>query len=654
MCGITGFVNFSGHDPVAARERARRMAATLRHRGPDAEGSFADDWAAFGHRRLSIIDLAAGAQPMATEDRRLWIVFNGEIYNFLELRRELEAHGARFRTRCDTEVILLGYLHWGEAVAERLNGMFAYAIWDTAQRRLSLARDRVGKKPLYYRWHDGVFSFASELKALLAGGFVPREIDPEALDCYLSFGYVPSPRTIFAGARKLPAASCLSVTEAGPRRRRYWSLSFAAPRERPPAEAAEELEELLDDAVRCRLMSEVPLGAFLSGGLDSPLVVSSMARVLERPPLTHTIGFADPRLDELGPARAVAASLGTDHREFTVEIDAAEAIPRIAWHFDEPLADASAVPTWHVCQMARERVTVALSGDGGDEGFGGYTFRYLPHRMESRLRKWLPSWLRGPLFGGLGAVWPASARLPGFLRWRTILENLAVGDAEAFCRDLAWLRPERRRRLYRPEYLEALRGFTPFETVMPLYRESDAADPLGRSQATDIRFYMSEDVLVKVDRLSMAHSLEVRCPLLDHRVLEFAATLPAASRMRGRRGKLPLRRLARKRLPQEVLAQPKRGFSPPTAEWLRRELCGPMDHLVRSGESLVHDYLDTGELVKLWREHRSKARDHSVVLWAILMLQQWESLFWRGDDLDPRPASGGEPTAGPPVAEAAG
>jgi asparagine synthase (glutamine-hydrolysing) len=627
MCGIAGFVSFEGHRRDAAAARVKRMADALVHRGPDEEGFFVDDRAAFGHRRLAIIDLSSGQQPMSALDGQIQIVFNGEIYNFPEVRAELESRGHRFRTSCDTEVILEAYVEWGERCVEKLYGMFAFAIWDARDRRLVLARDRVGKKPLYYWCNGSVVAFASELKALCAGGLCPSVIDSESLDCYLTFGYIPAPRTLFAGVRKLRAAHSLVVLAGAQTERRYWELSFADPFRGTLDAATDEFESLLDEAVKCRLMSEVPLGAFLSGGLDSSLVVSSMARLMSRPVLTNSIGFDERDFSELPIAGEIARHLGTDHREFVVTAKAADVIERIAWHFDEPLADSSAVPTWYVCEMARRSVTVALSGDGGDEAFGGYTFRYAPHRVEAGIRRILPAALRGALFGSIGALWPASAALPKPLRLKTIFENLAVGDAEAFYRDLIWLRGDTRAVLYSQAFLEKLNGFTPMETVAPYYLHNDAADALGRSQFTDIHFYMTDDVLVKVDRMSMAHSLEVRAPLMDHRILEFAARLPSALKMNAGQGKLPLRRLAARRLPESVRRLPKRGFSIPAARWLRGEL-KPMAHSVLfDRDGLIARTLVPTQLERLWREHQSGSRDHHVLLWGLMMLGLWDRNF---------------------------
>jgi asparagine synthase (glutamine-hydrolysing) len=628
MCGITGFVNFGGHNRDDAASRVKQMADTLSHRGPDEEGYFVDDCAALGHRRLSIIDLSSGQQPMGAAGGRVQLVFNGEIYNFLDIRVELESKGHRFKTRSDTEVLLEAYLEWGEGCAERLNGMFAFAIWDARTKKLLIGRDRVGKKPIYYYYDNRqTFAFASELKALRAGNLCPDRLDPEALDCYFSFGYIPTPRTIYTEVRKLDAAHTLLVSEKGIMKRRYWQLSFAEPVDRRLDDAVEEFESLLDEAVKCRLMSEVPLGVFLSGGIDSPLVVSSMARIMDKTVVTNSIGFDDKAFSELPIAQDVARHLGTEHHEFIVKPQIAEILPKIVWHFDEPFADSSAVPTWYVCKMAKQNVTVALSGDGGDESFGGYSFRYIPHMLESKIRGALPAPLRKTFFGTLGKRWPGSALLPKPLRLKTIFENLAVTDAEAFYRDLVWLRSDIRESLYSKDFLSQLNGFTPMEAVGPLYLHSDAGDPLGRSQFTDIQFYMTDDVLAKVDRMSMAHSLEVRSPLLDHRLIEFAARLPAHLKSNLRAGKVLLRRLASRRLPSGIHKKPKRGFSIPCGKWLREELRSPAESMLFDGNSLLSVLLRKKAVTKLWEEHQSRSRDHSVLLWGFLMLSLWEQTF---------------------------
>jgi asparagine synthase (glutamine-hydrolysing) len=625
MCGIAGFVDFEGHGRDDAMRQVRSMTDVIRHRGPDADGFFVDGTVALGHRRLSIIDLAGGHQPMGAADGRVQIAFNGEIYNFRELRRELEQRGHAFSTSSDTEVILQAYLAWGERCLERMDGMFAFALWDARHRRLLLARDRVGEKPLYWVRRGPRVAFASELKALRVAGLCPDELDPEALDAYFTLGYVPSPNTIYRGVAKLRPAHAMWIGSDGVREWRYWSLEFSRVRRISVDEAAEELGALIDTSVRQRMVSEVPLGAFLSGGLDSSLVVESMSRQSGQPVITNTIGFGDPDVNETGVAAITAAGLGTDHHAEQVTPRALDVLPRIAWHFDEPLADSSAIPTWYVCEMARRQVTVALSGDGGDEAFGGYTFRYLPHAHEARIRAAVPLPIRTVAFGLAARIWPASRKLPRPLRLKTILGNLAVSDAEAFYRDLAWLRDETRRSVYAPHFMDRLRGYTAREAVIPLYKSSDAPDAVGRAQHTDVQLYMTDDVLAKVDRISMAHSLEVRCPLLDPAILQFGASLPAEVRMRGGKGKLPMRRLAERRLPREVVDMPKRGFAIPAARWLREELRPMVETLVLGHGSPVHQWLDPGALRTIWGEHLSGNRDHSVFLWGAMMLALWYS-----------------------------
>lgn len=623
MCGIAGFVNFSGHDPETALVIARRMTDVLIHRGPDADGFFADDFAALGHRRLAIIDIDTGQQPMADLGGQVQIAFNGEIYNFQELKIQLEAAGHHFRTKSDTEVILKAYIEWGAQCVERLNGMFAFAIWDARHKRLILARDRVGKKPLFYQQFGDTVVFASELKALTAHGRHSTDVDPESLECYLTMGYIPAPRTIYSGINKLLAAHILVIEESGNTEHQYWDLHFSNPRDINLDQAVEEFEDLLDEAVACRLISEVPLGAFLSGGLDSSLVVSSMAKMQDSPVVTHTIGFEDTEFTEVGAARAISSHLGTDHHELIARPNAADILEKIAWHFDEPFADSSAVPTWYVCEMTRRSVTVALSGDGGDESFGGYTFRYLTHILESRVRHVLPAAVRSLLFGPLGSIWPGSARLPKALRLKSIFENLAVGDAEAYYRDLIWLRSDIRDRVYRQDFIDSLKGFTSFDSVNDFYSNCDANDAMGKSQYADVFGYMTNDVLVKVDRMSMAHSLEVRSPLLDHRIMEFAATLPTNLKIKSRKGKLPLRSLAARRLPRAIHTMPKQGFSVPAASWLRGELRPMAEELVFDSNSIAAEILQTMELRRLWNQHLSSHRDHSVFFWGLMMLGLW-------------------------------
>ena len=630
MCGIAGFVNLKGHNPEEEKHRLCQMAHLLAHRGPDEEGFFVDSKIAFGHRRLAIIDLSSGKQPMVDDEAGLIIVFNGEIYNFLELRRELESLGEKFLTNSDTEVILKAYRVWGLRCLERLFGMFAFAIWDFSKQQLFLARDRLGKKPLYYWYQNHFLAFASELKSLLTLG-APKEISPEALDCYFSFGYVPSPQSIFKSIKKLPPANYLLFGEKGVTIKRYWNLAFE-PQEYHLDKALEEFFALFEQAVKIRLISEVPLGAFLSGGIDSPLVVAQMQKILSQPVLTNSIGFDDQSHNELPLARKIADYLGTDHHEFVVTPRIREILPKVSWYLDEPLADSSVIPTYYVCKMARQNVTVSLSGDGGDESFAGYTFRYLPHLWECLLRKKIPIEIRTILFGLLGQFYPRSSNLPKFLRLKTIFQNLAVSDAKAFYRDLVWLPPEIRDSLYTDSFLKGLCGFTPYEFIHPLYKEVEHLDPVSRCQYIDLHFYLPENVLVKVDRMSMAVSLEVRSPLLDHRLVEFAAKLPLNLKVSAKQGKILLREAIKHYLPPEFITKIKQGFSVPEADWLRGGLRPFVERLLQKNDSILWVYLNRPLCQKLWERHLSAREDHGVFFWGLMMFSFWEEHYLQGGE----------------------
>lgn len=626
MCGIAGFINFSGHHLQSAQAKIEKMTRVLAHRGPDEEGFYVDEYAALGHRRLSIIDRASGRQPMSNANKRLTIVFNGEIYNFLELRDELQSFGYNFKTKSDTEVILAAYNKWGPKCCEKLWGMFAFAIWDKEKKSLFLARDRVGKKPLYYSFIKDGIAFSSEIKGVIAGDFCEKAIDPSALDCYLYFGYIPSPLSIFKGVRKVNPGHYLICTSNNYKSTKYWDISFECQKQYSFESAFEEFHHIFSDSVKRRLISEVPLGAFLSGGIDSTLVVSFMAELMGEQVKTNSIGFGEMD-DELPVARMVAKHIGAEHREFYVTPKTIDVLEKIAWHFDEPFADSSALPTWYVCQMTKENVTVALSGDGGDESFGGYSFRYIPHLIESKLRKFIPQIIRLPFFGILASIYPKSPRLPKPLRLKTIFSNLAKSDALAFCMDLVWLENRFRNKLYNQDFLKKLKGFHPFETVLPFYKKAPANDALSRAQYTDIHFYMTDDVLVKVDRMSMAHALEVRSPFLDHRLLQFAATLPTKLKIKGKAGKVLLRGISKRRLPKAVADMPKKGFSIPAAKWLRKDLKDFAKEMIFKKDSIISSFLNESMVKNLWYQHQKGKQDHNVLLWAIMMLGLWEEKF---------------------------
>jgi asparagine synthase (glutamine-hydrolysing) len=626
MCGIAGLFlyrdgAFAGRE---ARGRLAQMVAPLRHRGPDDVGVSVSGPLGLGHARLSILDLAGGHQPIWNEDRTAAVVCNGEIYNHRELRRELEAKGHRFATRSDTEVIVHLWEELGPACVERLAGMFALGVADFRQRRLLIARDRAGKKPLYLSDANGTIAFASELKSLLAGGFVAPEVDPEALDLYLAWGYVPTPWTIFKGARKLPAGHLAVVDSNGMRIERYWDMEFGEVAEGASAdELTDELEHLLGEAVHDRLESDVPLGAFLSGGIDSGTIVSFMRDGLSAPVRTHTVGFADRATDERTDAAAVARALGTDHVETEVRPCLEDVLPRIAWHLDEPFADPSTVPTWYVSRETRRRVTVALSGDGGDELFAGYGTRYGTHLLEEKIRRGLPAPLRGALMSPLARIWPRSPRLPRPLRLGSIFANLAVSGDRAFYQDRRHLPLWLSGRLLGDELRQRRKQFDPFVALEPHLARAPQHDPLARALYLDFKTWLCDDGLVKVDRMSMAHALEVRCPLLDHRVIALAARVPSSLKLRGGVTKILLRRVAERRLPKEILARPKRGFAPPVSRWLREDLRDLSRDLLLAPDAMARDLFDIGEVSRLLEDHRTQRLDAGWALWTLLMLEVW-------------------------------
>lgn len=627
MCGIAGVLDTRGRpaDPAVLR----RMCDRLSHRGPDAEGFHARGPVGLGHRRLSIIDLAGGAQPLANEDGSVWVTFNGEVYNFGELRGPLEAAGHRFATHSDTEVIVHAYEEYGERCVDHFRGMFAFAVWDARRRRLFLARDRLGKKPLFYTVADGQFVFASELQGLLAHPAVRREVDPTAVDDYLTYGYVPAPKSAFRGVFKLPPAHTLTLDlSAGgepaiPKVARYWRLAYEPKPEVDEREAVEELARVLTEAVRLRMVADVPLGALLSGGVDSGVVVALMSGLSARPVKTFSIGFDERAFDELPQARLVAERYRTDHHELVVRADALEILPTLVRHYGEPYADSSAVPSYYVSQLTRRHVTVALNGDGGDECFGGYE-RYLGMLVADRYRR-LPWLVRR------GVIEPAAALIPDSLPRRNrlrqakrFLDGAARGPVERYTRWVSYFGPERKRTLYAPGFAAAVARHDAPAWLAGLFAEAAgvAATPLDRVLAVDVRSYLPEDLLVKMDVASMANSLEARSPFLDHRVMEFAARLPARLKVRGRTQKYLLRRLAGRLLPAANLGRRKMGFGVPVGEWMRGRLRPLVEDTVLSARAAARGYFRAEEVSRLCREHFG-GKDHSSQLWALLWLELW-------------------------------
>jgi len=619
MCGIAGVVDLEfSQEPD--RGLLEAMNHVQRHRGPDGVGYHVEPGIGFAHRRLSIIDVATGQQPLTNEDGSVVLIYNGEIYNFQGLQAELERCGHRFRTHCDTEVIVHAWEEWGESCVERFRGMFAFALWDRGRQTFFLARDRLGIKPLHYAVVRGrTLVFGSELKALLLHPDLPRTIDPLAVEEYFAYGYVPDPRTMLAGVQKLPPGHTLTIRRGGPVPApvRYWDVPFRPLGPIGLEDAGAELVERLREAVRIRLISEVPLGAFLSGGVDSSAVVAFMAGLQETPVNTCSISFRDPAYDESRYAAFVAERYRTRHHVETVDVDDFGLIGRLASLYDEPYADSSAIPTFRVCELARKRVTVALSGDGGDETLAGYR-RYRWHIAEQQVRSLLPSALRRPVFGLLGRVYPKADWAPRPLRAKTTFQALARDPLEAYYRGVSILHDESRRRLFHPSFQARLGGYSAIEVLRKFWNEAPCQDPLSRVQYVDIKTYLPGDILTKVDRASMAHSLEVRVPFLDHELVEWVSGLPADLRLRDGQGKFLLKRIMEPYLPHELLHRRKMGFAVPLTRWFR----GPLRETVRRevlGEELADAaILDREYARRLVDEHQAGVRDHSAALWTLL------------------------------------
>jgi len=623
MCGIAGFVESSTTSAPFTADESRalvhRMCDAIRHRGPDDEGTWLADGVALGMRRLSIIDLSTGHQPIHNEDRSVWIVFNGEIYNFPQLRRELEAHGHRFYTATDTEAIVHAYEQWGAAAIARLRGMFGLAIWDQRSRTLLVARDRIGIKPIYYAEQSGRLYFGSEMKSLLEAPGLPRAIDLDALDHYLSFLYTPRDGSIFSSIRKLPPGHLLTWHEGRVTIEQYWQMAAAEPFRGSEAEAVAQLRSVLSDAVRCHLLSDVPLGAFLSGGVDSSVVVGLMTEATGQRVKTFSIGFDEPAFDELEHARRVAEHFATDHHEFVVTPDGLDILDRVVSHFDEPFADSSAIPTWYVSEMARRHVTVVLSGDGGDELFGGYD-RYLPHPRVVAFDRYSPSALRR-------VATIAAAGLPHGARGKNFLRHVGRDQQGRYLDAIRFFGADEKPALLTADVWRQLRGPDP-ETRLARHFNRFAALPwASQMMRFDAETYLPEDVLTKVDRMSMAHSIESRVPLLDNEVIEFAATLPAALKIKNGRRKHVLKEVAATLLPADILNRRKQGFGVPLGVWFRGGLRELFADTLRSATSLQRGYFQPAFVKRIVEEHVSGRRDHTLPLWQLVVFEKWHQLY---------------------------
>ncbi len=647
MCGIGGKLYFNPARSVE-RDVLERMNAVQAHRGPDDSGIYCQGPVGLAHRRLSIIDLSpAGHQPMSNEacagrrgsDGLLWIVFNGEIYNFRALRPALERRGHRFRSGTDTEVILHLYEEHGVCCLHFLRGMFAFAIWDGPRRQLFLARDRLGVKPLVYQEDAEAFRFASEAKAILQDPAVEARPDPSAISRYLTYGYVPSPGSAFRGMRKLPPGHYLlcrlpAAGQAGGGKvqiARYWRLRRDQKIVRSEAEWCREILARLEEAVRLRLVSDVPLGAFLSGGIDSSAVVAMMSRASGAPIKTFSIGFDEPEYDELAYARLVAERFGTEHHELVVRPDAAAVLPKLAWHYDEPFGDSSAVPTYYVAQMTRRDVTVALNGDAGDENFGGYD-RYVANLLAASFDGWPGSAaVRRLIQHGLRWWKPAGRRTSLLYRARRFLDGLTEAPERRYARWFCHFYGDRKDELLAPDFRASLDGEDALEILLAAYRESDAPDFPDATLGVDVALYLPDDLLVKVDIASMAHSLEARSPFLDHEFMEFAATIPSDLKVRGRTKKYILKRALADLLPAEILHRPKMGFGVPIDHWLRQELREMAYDTLLAPRCLDRGYFRPETLRRLLDEHTRGRANWHYLLWTLLMLELWHRTYIDAD-----------------------
>ncbi|MBC2777919.1 XrtA/PEP-CTERM system amidotransferase [Parasphingopyxis marina] len=622
MCGVAGIFHLETAKPVDP-ERVRAMIDAMPHRGPDGAGVWTAQGVGFGHLRLSVIDLATGDQPMTTPDEKLVVTYNGEIYNFREIRQELEAAGHVFRTHSDTETILHGWRQWGPRCVEHFHGMFAFALYDEEAKTLFLARDRLGVKPLYYaEVSDGSLIFASELKGLLAHPLLRKRPSEQAVEDFLALGYVPDDACFVAGVKKLPAGHTLMTRRAMPlaEPRPYWDVAFE-PKRRSAEAAEEELVAHMGEAVRSRLVSDVPLGAFLSGGVDSSAVVAMMAEASKSAVETCSIGFDEADHDETEYADAVAARFATNHRKRIVAADDFALIDTLVAAFDEPFADASALPTYRVCELARERVTVSLSGDGADEIFAGYR-RHIFHAGEERARRWVPGMVRKPLFGTLGKAYPKLDWAPQYLRAKSTFTDLGKSGAEAYAASVGVTTPGQRHRLYSGSFVTALGGHRAEDRYVKAMENAPAADGLAAAQYADLKIWLPGDILTKVDRMSMAVSLEAREPLLDHRLVEFAATLPLKQRVRGGVGKWLMKKAMRRYLPEDILYRKKQGFVTPISAWFRGPLAGEADRIASSSALAETDWFRHAEIRRIVDAHKSGREEHGRLIWQLLMLDR--------------------------------
>lgn len=629
MCGICGIVSHNEAHPVD-EGMLIKMNDTIVHRGPDDAGHFHDGRAGIAMRRLSIIDLSTGHQPMTNEDKTVWIVFNGEIYNYQEIRQDLVQKGHTFVTKSDTEAIVHAYEEYGADCVHRLNGMFAFAIWDSVKERFFLARDRVGIKPMYYHFSKRNLIFGSELKAVLAHPDTPREINFSALDQFLTLEYIPSPNTIFKDIHKLPPGHWMMLENGRLTIKQYWNVE---PMDVPNSDQAcvEKLTELIRDAVKIRMIADVPLGAFLSGGIDSSTIVSFMSELSSQPVKTFSIGFGNRTYNELPFARQVAQKYGTDHYEEFLEADIADMAMRLVSHFDEPFGDFSIFPTYLVSEVARRFVTVTLSGDGGDEIFGGYD-TYVAQNMDQRFYGRLPQWMRQKTMPYLLDLVPPQPAKKGLInKAKRFVEGAAMPSAWQHTRWMMFMNQQDKGMLYKPGVREAINGDSPGALIERYFDEVSQQNRLAQQQYVDVKTYMVDNILVKVDRMSMAASLEARVPLLDHRIVEFALNLPPHLKLNGGETKAILRRVMDGRLPESILKKPKEGFSIPLKHWMREDLRPLMTDLLSADTVRRRGYFDPNTVSRWVQEHLDQKANHSHRLWTLMVFELWHQQVLEGD-----------------------
>lgn len=629
MCGIAGGVWTADAEPLS-ESVLKRMISAIVHRGPDDSGTYLSPGAAIGHRRLSIIDLTGGHQPLANEDGTVWIAFNGEIYNYRDLQKDLESRGHRFQTSSDTECIVHLYEEYGADCVQHLRGMFAFAIWDEKRKQLMLARDRIGQKPLFYRQENGRLLFGSELKAILQVPGVPRTLSPTAVDRFLTYQYVPHPECILDGYNKLPPAHVALWQDGDLKITRYWSPPYAEePVDWPVTKWQSELRDALTEAVRLRMRSDVPLGAFLSGGIDSTIITGLMQQLSEKPVHSFSIGFPVKQFDETSFAREAAAHLGTDHHEMIVEPSALDSLPKLIWHYDEPFADSSAIPMMALSEMTRQHVTVALSGDGGDELFAGYD-RYRAVQLAARFDR-LPRALRAICTSRLWQALPASVEQKSFRR-RVKRFLAAIGEPPER-RYLTWISifdQHRRDALYTDEFREQLHGHDAADVIVDAYAACENRDFVTRTTCVDVQTYLPCDILTKVDIASMSHSLECRSPFLDHRVVELAAQMPLSLKRRGKQGKTILTDTFADLVPSSIQRRKKMGFGVPLDHWFRDELKPLLHDMLLDSTALSRGYFREETIRSLIDEHTTRQWDHSYRLWSLLCFELWQRMYLDG------------------------